>query len=419
MTREHNWADNYTYTAAHIHRPTTIDEVRRSIAGATKIRALGTRHSFNSIADSPGDLIILDGIEPEFVIDRERQTVTVGAATRYGVLASYLHARGFALHNMGSLPHISVAGATATGTHGSGDKNGNLSTAVSALELVTASGDLVHVQRGDDGFEGMVVGLGAFGIVTRLTLDIQPTFDVRQDAFLDLPWDAVLSNLDEVMSAAYSVSLMTMWSTPTVGRLWLKTRLVDGHPLEVAAAHLGAAAAPLALVVGDSDPNERLNIFGVAGPWSERLPHFRLDRDPGPNEQIQSEYMVPRSQAMAAMAQLRAIGDRIDRLLHITEVRTVAADDLWLSPSYGQDTVAFHFTWNKEPAAVDEITTEIEHMLLPLGGRPHWGKLMHAQADRLAPLYPRLDAFRDLAKTYDPAQKFRNAFLNRHVFGKD
>ncbi|HEY6433871.1 MAG TPA: D-arabinono-1,4-lactone oxidase [Acetobacteraceae bacterium] len=417
MTREHNWADNYTYRAARIHRPTSIDEVRRVVSGCAKVRALGTRHSFNGIADSSGDLVDLGYLPSDFVIDRERRTVTVGAGTRYGPLAQHLHAQGWALHNMGSLPHISVAGATATGTHGSGDGSGNLSTAVAGLEMVTASGDLLCIRRGERGFDGMVVGLGAFGIVTRMTLDIQPTFDMRQDAFIDLPWATVLSRLDEVTSAAYSVSLMTRWSGETVDRLWLKTRLQEGGPLEVTAAHLGAVATELVSASGRAAGADRLNPFGVAGPWCDRLCHFRLDAEPGQSDQIQSEYMVPRAQAVTAMERLRGIAGRIDALLHMTEIRSMAADRLWLSPSYGHDTVAIHFTWKREIEAVDRMTEEIEDMLLPLGARPHWGKLMHARAGQIAGVYPRLPEFRALVAAYDPGGKFANAFLTRHVLG--
>lgn len=417
MTREHNWADNYTFKAVRIHRPTTIDDVRRLVAGSAKIRAIGARHSFNGIADSPGDLVDLSNLDPKFVIDREQQTVTVAPASSYGMLASHLQARGWALHNMASLPHISVAGAIATGTHGSGDKNGNLSTAVAGLSLVTATGDLVEIQRGAAGFDGMVVGLGAFGVVIRVTLDIQPTFDLRQDAFADLPWMAALSNLDAIMSAAYSVSLMTSWSGRTVGRLWLKTRLADGAPIDVTAPNLGATPTADATATGAADTVGRLNPFGIPGPWSERLPHFRPEAEPGPLDQIQSEYMDPRTQASAALAKLRAIGDRIDRNLYVTEIRSMAADALWLSPSYGHDSIAIHFTWKQEPDVVHAITTEIEDLLLPLGARPHWGKLMHARAHRLAPLYPRMPAFCDLARSYDPDGKFRNEYLDAHVFG--
>jgi xylitol oxidase len=412
-----NWAGNYVFKAARIHRPVSLDDVRRLVSRSRNIRAIGTRHSFNSIADSAGDLIDLSALDPRFVLDREKQTITVGAATTYAELARHLQARGWALHNMASLPHISVAGATATGTHGSGFKSGSLATAVTGLQLVTATGDLRRVRRGDAEFDGMVVGLGAFGIVTRLTLDIEPTYDIRQDAFADVDWSAAISNFDLIMSAAYSVSLMTRWSDTSVTRLWLKTRLDGEDSQDVIAAQLGVTRAPCATALGADDAADGLNPFGVPGPWSERLPHLRVDAQVGPVEQIQSEYLVPRAQTLSALTQLREIGDHIDRHLHLTEIRTVAGDNLWLSPSYGGDCIAIHFTWKKASHSVDAITRDIEEMLLPLGGRPHWGKLMHARAERLAPVYPCLPTFRNLAGIYDPTGKFRNEFLDAHVFG--
>jgi xylitol oxidase len=243
LPREHNWADNHTFSAARIHYPASVSELRKLVAGTLRIRAIGARHSFNGIADSPGELIDLGGIDPDFVIDQERRTVTVGGGTTYSTLAAYLQREDLALHNMASLPHVTVAGATATGTHGSGNRLGNLSTAVAGLEIVTATGDMVTVRRGDPDFDGMVVGLGAFGVVTRVTLDIQPSFDMRQDAFEGLAWETVLSSFDAVMSAGYSVSLMTMWSASTVTRLWIKTRLASGEPEAVSAAHLQARRA--------------------------------------------------------------------------------------------------------------------------------------------------------------------------------
>jgi alditol oxidase len=417
MTREHNWADNYTFSAARIHRPSSIDEVRSLVARSSRIRAIGARHSFNGIADSPGDLIDLGGINADFLIDPERGTVTVGAATNYGVLASYLHRAGWALHNMASLPHVSVAGAIATGTHGSGDRLGNLATAVAALDIVCATGDLVTIRRGDPGFDGVVVGLGALGIVTRVTLDIQPEFEMRQDAFEGLGWDTLLSDFDAVMSAGYSVSLMTSWSGPTVTRLWIKTRLASGTPSLVSAAHLDAAPAAHPSARPTPEAMQRLNPFGAPGPWFERLPHFRPEAELWPPGHLQSEYMVPRSQATAAIAEIRAVGDRIDRHLWATEIRSIAGDQLWLSPSYGDDSVAIHFSWLREPDAVQAITDEIETILLPLGARPHWGKIIHARTQQLELLYPKLPAFRELARSYDPGGKFRNEFLDWHVFG--
>ena len=417
MTREHNWADNHTFAARPINRPTSIDELRGLVARTRRIRAVGARHSFNAVADTPGELVDLGGIAPDFRIDPERRTVTAGAGVTYGALAVHLHDSGWALHNTASLPHITLAGAVATGTHGSGDRLGNLATAVAALDIVSASGELTTIRRGDPCFDGSVVALGALGVVARVTLDIAPSFAMRQDAFVGLPWDALLSDLDAVMSAGYSVSLMTLWSGPTVSRWWIKTRLAEGMPDALPAAPFGVA--PTDQPSGRATPEalERLTPFGLAGPWSERLPHFRRDVEPGPAGHLQSEYMVPRARATAAIASLRAIGERIDRHLIATEIRSMAGDALWLSPSYGEDRVAIHFSWQREFEAVAALTAEIEAMLLPLGARPHWGKIMHAPAGALAPLYPMLPAFRDLARTHDPDGKFRNEFLDRHVFG--
>jgi xylitol oxidase len=417
MTREHNWADNYTFSAAAIHRPGSVDEVRRTVARSPRIRAIGARHSFNGIADSAGDLIDLGGIEPGIVIDPEQRTVTVGAATNYGVLASHLHDEGWALHNMASLPHVSVAGAVATGTHGSGDRLGNLATAVAALDLVCATGDLVTLRRGDSGFDGAVVALGALGVVTRLALEIRPEFEMRQDAFEGLRWETVLCDLDAVMSAGYSVSLMTSWSEPTVARLWIKTQLARGEQEAASVAHLGALPAAHPSVRPTPAALARMNPFGLPGPCFERLPHFRSEAELWPPGHLQSEYMVPRTRATAAIAKLRAIGDRVDAHLWATEIRSMAADTLWLSPAYGNDCVAIHFSWLRELDAVPDMTEEIEAMLLPLGARPHWGKIMHARAEQLEPLYPKLPAFRELARSHDPGGKFRNEFLDVHVFG--
>ncbi len=416
VQREHNWADNYTYGAARIHRPASVAELSRIVANAEKIRAIGSRHSFNGIADSAGDLVDLADLDSDIRIDPQRRCVTVGAATRYATVASTLQRQGFALHNMGSLPHISIAGAIATGTHGSGNRNGNLPTAVSALEMVDADGSIRLVRRGDPGFDGMVVGLGAVGVVTRVTLDIEPSFQMLQHAYAGLPWSAVLTDLQTVMSLGYSVSLFTHWSSETVERLWVKHRL--DHPTPgIVPAELGADAAPHPVWDQSDAIAAQLNPFDVAGAWSERLPHFRPDVLPGPGDQIQSEYMVPLRHAMPALARLREMSDRIDRLLHITEIRSMAADTLWMSPSCGDESIAFHFTWVKQPEAVAAITADIEALLLPFGGRPHWGKVIHANAEQIAALYPRVADFKGLATSLDPAGKFRNAFLDRHVFG--
>ncbi|MEC5198958.1 xylitol oxidase [Arthrobacter sp. PL16] len=412
-----NWAGNYEYSARTIEHPTTLAELQRAVAGATRVSALGSRHSFNDIADTPGTLVSLDVLDPAVEIDEAALTVTVSAGVRYGVLAEHLQRRGFALHNLASLPHISIGGAVATATHGSGDGNGNLATAVVALELVTASGDVLTVSKGDEDFDGMVVGLGALGIVHRATLRIEPSFDVRQDVFTDVPWDAVLADYDAATSSAYSVSLFTDWSGDTIGQAWLKSRMDSGSAAPD--QFYGGSAAdrayhPVPGVAADHCTQQ----FGVPGPWSDRLAHFRLAFTPSNGEELQTEYLVGREHAVGAIAAMRALAPRITPLLQVSEVRSMAADELWLSNNYQRAGIGLHFTWKPAQPQVEELLPEIEAALAPFAMRPHWGKLFTMDAAQLAPLYPRFGDFQALARRTDPEGKFRNAFLDRTMFGE-
>src|SRR3954463_1343584 len=176
-----NWAGNYKYSTDHLEKPKSVDELQQVVKKCDKLTALGARHSFNPIADSASAQVSLEHLE-SMSVDKKSRTVTVGAGVRYGKLAPYLQSNGLAVHNLASLPHVTVVGACATATHGSGSKNGNLSTAVSALEMVTAKGDVMTLSRhrDSDRFPGAVVGLGALGIVSKITPDVVPTFDVSQ-----------------------------------------------------------------------------------------------------------------------------------------------------------------------------------------------------------------------------------------------
>ncbi len=421
LVTERNWARNHTYRAPRIVHPASVEELQKLVAGADHVRALGSRHSFNDIADTSGTLAALDRLDADgpdagISVDPAAMTVTVGAGVRYGTLAAELQRRGFALHNLASLPHISVAGAVATATHGSGDTNGNLATAVRALELVTADGTLLTARRGDPYFDGMVVGLGALGIVTRLSLDIEPSFEVSQQVFENLGWNRVLENFDAVTSAAYSVSLFTDWSGPTVGQAWLKSR--TGGPAPERKTFFGGtpAAAALHPLPGVSGSNCTPQL-GVPGPWSDRLAHFRMEFTPSNGDELQSEYLLPREHAADALRTMRRLSDVVTPLLLVAEIRTVAADGLWMSPNYGRNGIALHFTWRPDQPAVQAVLPLIEAELAPFGARPHWGKLFDAGAGTLAPLYPRFGDFTALADRLDPAGKFRNAFLDRTVFG--
>ena len=333
MPTETNWAGNLTYRATAVHHPATVAEVHDLVARLPRVRALGTRHSFSAVADRPGgDLVSLDAVPPEITVDPAAMTVSVTGGTRYGELAVALHSQGFALHNTGSLPHISVAGATATGTHGSGDANGILSTAVVALEVVRADGTSETVGRDDPALAAMAVGLGMFGVITRVVLEIQPTYQVRQDVYVGAPWDGVLEAFDEIMAGAYSVSLMGDLGAPVLAQIWQKTRVGDEPPAPAPRSLHGGRWYDDADVPGGTGLNPRA---GLVGPWSERLPHFRLDAPPSVGgDELQTEYFVARRHAVDALRALRAMGERISPHLHAAEIRTVAADDLWLSPAY-------------------------------------------------------------------------------------
>jgi alditol oxidase len=408
------WSGTYRFTARTVIAARTIDDVRRAVAAGGRVRALGTRHSFNDLADNGETLVTVTGIAPEPVLDETARTVTVGAGITYGALAAWLQERGWALPNLGSLPHISVAGATATGTHGSGTRNRILSAAIAGLEYVDADGELRQAGRADPDFDGMAVGLGAFGIVVRITLDVQPTYLIRQDVYAGPTWDRVLADLDAIMSAAYSVSLFTDWTGDSMQMAWVKRRLdaPEGDATATPEEFFGAPRdlGPVRLV---DAPVDNLTIVGAAGPWSERLPHFRLDSPPSNGDEIQSEYFIDRGRGAAALDAVRRLSPVITPLLLVSEFRAIAADRLWLSGSYDRETLAIHFTWRNQPDQVSVALTEVEAALAPFGARPHWGKLTHIQAGQPELLYPRLGDARALFERLDPAGRFSNHRLER------
>jgi alditol oxidase len=410
-----NWAGTQVYRASTVHRPTTHEQLREIVARAPRVRVLGSRHSFNAIADS-AELVTLEGLPADVVVDHAAGTASCNAALKYGELAAALAAEGVALHNLASLPHISVGGAVATATHGSGDANGNLAAAVSGIELMTSSGETVTAARGDADFDGLVVGLGALGAVTRLTLAIEPAYEVRQRVFEGLSWEALHEHFDDITASGYSVSVFTRWGE-TVDQVWVKTRVTDA-PEQRRDELFGAVEATLERhpILG-LDPVNCTPQLGVAGPWSDRLPHFRMGFTPSHGEEIQSEYHLPRRHAAAAIQAVRGLADTLAPVLQVAEIRTIAADRLWMSPQYEQATVALHFTWTREPEAVARVLVELEAALAPLEPRPHWGKAFVADAGTLAPRYERLADFARLAERLDPRGAFRNDWLAAHVLG--
>lgn len=409
------WAGTHAFGAENLVAARSVEEAAGAVREAasragTRVRALGTRHSFNDLADTSDTLISVVDVPADPLLDVAARTVTVGGGTRYGVLAAWLESQGWALHNLGSLPHISIAGATQTGTHGSGVGNGCLSTAVAGLEFLDAVGTPTSLRRGDRDFSAVAVGLGAFGIITRVTLDIEPTYQVQQDVHRDIPWDVLLADPEALLSAAYSVSVFTRWGEPTLEQVWVKRRLDRDAELPADWMSGSRLTGPTRLV--DGDPAD-LTSQGTPGPWLRRLPHFRLDGTPSNGDEIQTEYFVARSDAADALRAVRALAAEIDPLLMITELRTVAADDLWLSGAYGRDTLAIHFTWRNRPGAVAAVLPSIEAALAPFVPRPHWGKWHAFDAHRIAAAYPRLADARSVFEARDPSGMFANSHLAR------
>ena len=407
-----NWAGNITFTAPDLLRPRSVGELRAMVARTPKVHALGAGHSFSPVADSPA-LITLDSLPQEIEIDSGNAAVRVSAGMRYAELAGHLDARGFALGNLASLPHISVAGAVATGTHGSGDRNGSLATAVTGIAMVTADGDLVTI--GQDEISGSVVALGGLGVVTSLTLALVPSFTIRQWVYENLPravWDA---RFGDILASAYSVSVFTSMRDPAIiDQVWVKHRGDDGWAAPDRWHGARLADGPRHPVPGmASDYSTRQD--GAEGPWHERLPHVRAEFPPSVGDHLQTEYLLPRDQAAAAMAALDDLAPQIAPLLLVCEVRSVAADSLWLSPCYGRATAGIHFTWRKDPAAVARLLPAIEDRLAPFAPRPHWGKLFTLDPALIQASYPRLQAFGRLMARYDPSGKFRNTFITSTI----
>jgi alditol oxidase len=409
-----NWAGNVTYRAASLARPTSVSEVQRLVAGTPRLTALGSRHSFNEIADTDAVQVSLADLPPVLDIDADRRVVRVAAGMVHSQVAAGLEARGWALGNLASLPHISTAGAVATGTHGSGVRNPSLAQAVVGLEVVRASGDLERVDAStpDGALDAHRVALGALGVVTAVELAIEPSFQVATTVHLDLPWDAVEEHFDAVVSDAYSVSLFTSFDDRGARQVWVKHRVDEPAPT-VDLVALGARPATGPVHPGENDPAGVTEQGGVPGPWSERLPHFRSSFTPSTGAEIQAEYLLPAASAVDALRALRPLEPLFAPLLIAAEIRTVAADTAWLAPSAGRQSVGVHFTFRRDAAAVADAVRRIEDVLAPFDARPHWGKVSAAGAERLHEVYPRLGDFAALARALDPAGRFRNAFLAR------
>lgn len=414
-----NWAGNLEYGTTKLYEAKSTEQVSEFVKKHSKFKVLGTRHCFNKIADSKDEFISLTQADELIEISQDGKTVTVNSGLKYGQLSPILDKKGYALHNLASLPHISVAGACATATHGSGNKSGNLSTAVSRMEIVTGAGETIKLTKEKDGqkFLAAVVNLGAIGVVTKVTLDIQPTFEMNQYVYQNLPFSALKDNFEAIEAKGYSVSLFTNWQSGDIAEVWVKRKIEKGENYKPDAELFGAKLATKNLHPIPELSAENCTVqMGVPGPWYERMPHFKMGFTPSSGVELQSEYFVPRKNAVEAIMAVYKLADQVGPHLMTTEIRTIAADNLWMSPCYKQDSVAIHFTWKQDWPNVSKLLPIIERELAPFNARPHWGKMFTMAPARLQSLYEKLPDFQKLIKEYDPQGKFRNEFLNTYIY---
>lgn len=416
--RNTNWAESLSYSTDKVYYPATVEQVQEVVKKCSNIKALGSRHSFNTIADSIENQVSLKQQNQVISLDTVANTVTIEGGMRYGELAPYLQENGYALHNLASLPHISIGGACATATHGSGANNSSLASAVSAIEFVNAAGEIISLSKENDGdtFKGAVVNLGALGVVTKLTLDLQPSFNMKQVVYRNLPMQELKDNFLAIMSSGYSVSLFTTWQNKNINQVWIKS-LDDSSSTGTVSDFYGAVTATQHM-----HPLEELSAehataqLGIPGLWYERLPHFKMGFQPSAGKELQSEYFVPLVHAYEAMMAIEQLHGKISPHLFVSEIRIIAADDLWMSPFYQRASIAFHFTWKQEWEAVKNLLPLIEEVLAPYKPLPHWGKLFTMAPFMLQSCLQKLEDFKQLVHQHDPHRKFRNSFLEEKLY---
>lgn len=413
-----NWAGNYTYSTDNLVAPKTVEELQELIKSYKKVKGLGTMHCFNGIADSKFNQISTAALNKVISLDKENETITVESGIKYGEFCEYLDKNGFALHNLASLPHISVAGACSTSTHGSGISNGSLATAAIALEMVNGKGEVVRLtkEKNREEFLMAIVSLGALGIITKVTLKVQPTFKMKQVVYQNMPMAALEKDFEKIMASGYSVSLFTDWKNKNVSEVWIKVKSDDVK--EFAPEFYGAKLANKNLhPIASADPVNCTDQMGVDGTWYERMPHFKMGFTPSSGKELQAEYFVNIKDAYQAFMAIEKLNEKVAPLLFITEIRTIAADEIPISPFYKKTCLAIHFTWKQEVDAVMALLPEVEKALEPFGARPHWGKVFTLQPFVLQGRIEKLNEFKALMIKHDPEGKFRNDFIETNLFG--
>lgn len=401
-----NWSRNVEFQDLAYLQPSSLQELQEVIRENERIRVRGTAHCFNQIADTSAVSVNLSHMPEVIEIDGRVPSVTVSAGMTFGQLAPRLNQEGWALSNLASLPHISIAGSVATGTHGSGITNQNLANQILSLHVVLEDGTLKKISKGEELFDPLVVGLGLGVVVYKYEMKIEKTFNIRQVIYEEISRIELQRDFDSIMSSAYSVSYFTDWSNLGRGNLWCKFRASEIIPDSIAGSK---KANQKYHPIPSFNPEACTDQLEIPGPWHERLPHFKLEFTPSAGDEIQSEFFLDIKDASDAISALEKIASEIYPLLWISEIRTIAADNLWLSGSYHRTTAAIHFTW-KRSDAIYPLIKKIETLLSQFAYRPHWGKAFFARPDYLKRVFPQVDEFKKVIMGLDPSQKFSNSF---------
>jgi FAD-linked oxidoreductase len=427
MTSWSNWAGLTSVTPIEVRTPRDTDDVVAAVDRArerrTTVKMPGTGHSFTGIAAPEGIMLSPARLTGIVAVDREAMTVTVLAGTPLRMLNASLEALGLSLHNMGDIAQQTVAGATSTGTHGTGGLVASLSAQLAGLELVTGKGEVLQASETEnaDVFAAARIGLGALGILTTLTFRVEPMFTLEAHEFPML-WNEALDRFDELAEHNHHFELYWFPHTERILAKENNRTLDDPEPLArfrhwLDDDFLSNTVFGLVNRVGDARPRWIPRINDIAGrALSERsysdVPH-KVFTSPRNVVFREMEYAVPRDAGLNALREVRRWID--DSGLNISfpiEVRTTPADDIALSTSSGRDSMYLAFHVN---ARTDHTTyfAGVEDILRGYDGRPHWGKLNTRTAADLEPAYPRWAEFQALRDRLDPDRLFSNDYLRR------
>ena len=427
----HNWAGNVTASPRRIAAPATAEEVaaevRRAAEDGLTIRMTGSGHSFTPTAVSDGVLLNPGRLTAIRSVDAAAGTVTVEAGCPLHVLNAELLARGLSLANMGDIQVQTVAGATQTGTHGTGRDLGGMAAQVAGLELVLADGRIVTCSAQNPTvaevslFDAARVGLGALGVVTAITFDVVPAFllEAREEP---MSWSQVISQLDEL--TADNEHFEFYWFPHSEGCLTKRNNRSDGpaRPLPrwrywLDDEFLSNSVFNLTCQLGRRMPSIIPTVNSMAakalGSRTYTDAAYKVFTSPRRVRFKEEEYAVPRAALSDVLAEVKSLFQRRDwRISFPIEVRVTPGDDLWLSTAYGRDSayIAIH-VFHSSPH--EEYFGDVESIMTAVGGRPHWGKMHTRDADYLAGVYPKHGDFVAVRDALDPDRRFGNAYLTQ------